>query len=197
MKNWGSALFPLSLLLVLTALTFWLRYATELPEIRRDGKHRHDPDYIISDATLRKIDQSGNLKYTLKAADIRHYPDDDTTDLIKPNLIYLHTKKPPVTMTADRGRISKDGEQVDLYGDVHINRAPSAQYEELTAFTPELTILPDDEKAFTKSPVLITQGKSSWVKGIGMRVDNRLQTYVLESQAFAVLESKHAKKKKP
>ena len=42
-------------------------------------------------------------------------------------------------------------------------------------------------------PVLITQGKS-WVKGVGMQIDNRAQTYVLESQAFAVLESKHAKK---
>jgi hypothetical protein len=30
-----------------------------------------------------------------------------------------------------------------------------------------------------------------------MQVDNRAQTYLLESQAFAVLESKHAKKQKP
>jgi hypothetical protein len=44
--------------------------------------------------------------------------------------------------------------------------------------------------------VLITQGKS-WVKGVGMQVDNRLQTYVLESQATGVLESRYAKKKAP
>lgn len=30
MKNWSSAIFPLTILLALTALTFWLRYATEL-----------------------------------------------------------------------------------------------------------------------------------------------------------------------
>lgn len=195
MKHWGSALFPLSLLLVLTMLTFWLRYATELPELRHDGKNRHDPDYIISDGTLRKLDQTGQLTYTLKATDIRHYPDDDTTDLVKANLVYLYPKKPTVTMSAERGHLNKGGEQVDLYGDVRINRAASGKYEAMNAYMAELTVLPDDEKAFTKSPVLITQGKS-WIKGVGMQVDNRAQTYVLESQAFAVLESKQAKKKK-
>ena len=195
MKHWGSALFPLSLLLVLTALTFWLRYATELPELRHDGKNRHDPDYIISDGTLRKLDQTGQLTYTLKASDIRHYPDDDSTYLLKANLVYLHPKKPTVTMSAEQGHLNKGGEQVDLYGDVRINRAASGKYEAMNAYMAELTVLPDDEKAFTKSPVLITQGKS-WIKGVGMQVDNRAQTYVLESQAFAVLESKQAKKKK-
>ena len=38
MKQWSSALLPLSLLLVLAALTFWLQYVTEWPEERNDGK---------------------------------------------------------------------------------------------------------------------------------------------------------------
>lgn len=194
MKHWGSALFPLSLLLVLSVLTFWLRYATELPELSHDGKNRHDPDYIISDSTLRKLDLTGQLTYTLKTTDLRHYPDDDSTDLLKANLVSLSPGKPTITMSADRGHLSKDGEQVDLYGNVHINRAASGKHEAMDATMPELTVFPDDEKAFTKSPVLITQGKS-WLKGIGMQVDSKAQTYVLESQAFAVLESKQAKKK--
>jgi len=193
MKRWGSALFPLSLLVVLTGLTFWLRYATELPQQKHDGKLRHDPDYIVTDAILRKIDLTGRLQYTLSATDIRHYPDDESTDMLKPNLVHFQAKKPPVTMSSERGHISKDGEKVDLYENVRIRRSASAKYEELTAYTPELTILPDVEKAFTKSPVLITQGKS-WMKGVGMQVDNLAQTYLLESQVVAVLESKHAKK---
>ena len=67
MKHWSNALFPLTLLLTLTGLTFWLRYVTEQPEVGSDGKHRHDPDYIVHDATLRKIGQLGRLEYTLKA----------------------------------------------------------------------------------------------------------------------------------
>ena len=196
MKHWGSSLFPLTLLLALTGLTFWLRYATELSEPRNDGKHRHDPDYIVSDATLRKLDQTGKLLYTLKATDIRHYPDDETTDLIKPNLVYLNVKQPTLTLTADNAHVSQDSEKIDLYGNVHIHRAATKTDEAMVGTTTELTVLTNEEKAFTKSPVLMTQGQS-WVKGIGMQLDNRAQTYVLESQARAVLESRHAKKQKP
>ena len=194
MKQWGSALFPLSLLLALAVLTFWLRYATELPEERRDGKNRHDPDFIISDSVLRKLDATGRLQYTLNSVEIRHYPDDDSTDMIKPHLIYLYPTRPSLTMRSERGHSNKEGQQVDLYGDVQITRAASAKDVEMNGYTPELTVFPDDEKAFTKSPVLITKGKS-WLKGVGMQIDGRAQTYVLESQAFAVLESKSAKKK--
>ena len=195
MKHWGSALFPLSLLFVLASLTLWLRYATELDEPRRDGKHRHDPDYIISDSSLRKLDQTGRLQYTLTAADIRHYPDDDTTEMTKPNIIYLKEKKPTLSMSADRGHLSKDSERVDLFGNVRIHRASTPQDPAMIATTVELTAFPDDETAFTKSPVLITQG-SSWLKGVGLQVDNRKQTYILESKAVASFESKHSNKPK-
>jgi len=194
MKQWGSALFPLSLLLALAGLTFWLRYATEMAESQRDGKNRHDPDFIITDGTLRKLDETGRLQYTLHATEIRHYPDDDSTDMVRPDLLYLYPSRPSVTVRAERGHSNKDGKQIDLSGEVRITRAASAKDEEMIGHTPELTVLPDDEKAFTKSPVLLTQGKS-WVKGVGLQVDTRAQTYVLESQAFAVLESKSAKKK--
>jgi lipopolysaccharide export system protein LptC len=194
MKQWGSALFPLSLLAALAVLSFWLRYATELPDERRDGKHRHDPDFIIHDSVLRKLDSSGQLQYTLNSAVIRHYPDDDSTDMSKPHLIYQYPTRPSVTIRAERGHATKEGEQVDLYENVHLTRAATAKDEEMNGYTDQLTVFPDDEKAFTKSPVLITKGQS-WLKGVGMQVDSRAQTYVLESQAFAVLESKSAKKK--
>ena len=196
MKQWGSALFPLSILLALAGLTLWLRYATELPGERHDGKNRHDPDYIINQAVLRKINPVGALTYTIKAPEIRHFPDDDTTDLLKPDVVYLRDGKPPLTISAEHGHMNKPGKQVDLDGDVRITRIASEKDPAMTAYTPDLTVFPDDEKAFTKSPVLITQGQS-WLKGVGMQVDNRAQTYILESQAVASLESKHAKKKTP
>lgn len=194
MNRWGSAIFPLSLMLALASLTFWLRYATEMPELRHDGKNRHDPDFIVSDGTLRKIDATGRLQSTLQASEIRHYPDDDSSDLTKPRLTYLYTTRPNVSIAAERGHSNKGGQQVDLYDKVQITRAASEKGEEMNGYTEQLTVLPDDEKAYTKNPVLITQGKS-WVKGVGMQADTRAQTYVLESQAVAVLESKSAKKK--
>jgi lipopolysaccharide export system protein LptC len=196
MKHWGSALFPLSLLLVLTLLTFWLRYATEMDEPSRDGRYRHDPDYVLSDIVLRKLDRDGELKYTLRAAEVRHYPDDDTTELTRPDLIHRNREdgKPPVRVTAERGLLGHDNEQVDLYDKVRIYRPLFGKYDELIATMQTLTAFPDDETAFTRSPVLVTQGKS-WVKGVGMQVDNKTQTYLLESRAVGFMESKLGGKK--
>lgn len=197
MKNWGSALFPLTLLLTLAALTFWLRYASELPDARRDGKYRHDPDYIINNATLRKLDNTGQLTYTLKSPEIRHYPDDDSTELRLPILIHQSPKRPTITMSADDGHMSSKGEQVDLPGNVRIHRAATGKDAEMVVTAPQLSILPDEEKAYTRHPVLMTQG-NSWIKGVGFRMDNRARTYLLEAQARASLESKQqARKKKP
>jgi lipopolysaccharide export system protein LptC len=146
---------------------------------------------------LRKLDQGGELKYTLHAAEVRHYPDDDTTDLVHPRLVRQNREddEPPVTISGDRAHITGDNEQVDLYDNVRIYRPSVGKYEELTAVTDMLTVFPDDETAFTKSLVLITQGRS-WVKGVGMRVNSREQTYRIESRAVGFLESKYARKKR-
>lgn len=194
MRNWGSAIFPLTLLLALSGLTFWLRHAIELPDERNDGKNRHDPDYTISQPQLRKLDRNGHLQYTLDATEIRHYPDDDTTDVTKPTLVSLNSPRPSVAISSERAHVSQDGNQVDFYDDVRIQRAATPTQAAMLATMSELTVRPDDEKAFTKSPVLITQG-ASWLKGIGMQVNQKTQTYILEAQAVGQFESKHAKKR--
>lgn len=194
MKRWSSAALPIFIMLVLAALTFWLRYATDISESRGDGSRRHDPDYIVSVATVRRIDQGGALQYTLYADEIRHYPDDDTVDLVKPRLVYLNPTKPTVSISALQGHLSAKGERVDLKENVEVRREATANYPPLLVETPELTVLTDVEKAFTESPVVITQG-NSWIKGVGMQVDHKLQTYLLESRVTGEIESRSAKKK--
>jgi lipopolysaccharide export system protein LptC len=83
---------------------------------------------------------------------------------------------------------------VDLSEQVEVRRAATDKDAQLLAETSELTVLTEEEKAFTKSQVLITQG-NSWVQGVGMQVDNQLQTYVLESQVTGQIESHFARKK--
>ena len=189
-------MLPLGILLVLAALTFWLRYVTDFTEKPGDGNLRHDPDFIVNGATLRKIGALGSLEYTLIADEIRHYPDDDTTRMDKPKLVYLQPTKPPVTLSAVHGVMGPKGERVDLSAQVEVHRAGSDKNPPLLVETAELTVLTSEEKAFTKSHVLITQG-NSWVQGVGMQVDNKLQTYLLESRVSGEIESPSAKKKKP
>ena len=190
MKHWGSAFFPLAVLLALAGLTFWLRHAIELPDERADGKYRHDPDYIVDQPHLRKLDQSGDLQYILNATEIRHFPDNDTTDMTQPTFVHLQPQQASVTMSAARAHLSQDGQLLELYDNVQIRRAATPKQAEMLATMPDLTVRLNDESAFTHSPVLITQG-TSWLKGVGMQVNNKTQTYTLEAQALGRFESLH------
>ena len=193
MKSWSNTLFPLTILLVLAGLTFWLRHASRVDEPDHDRRLHHGPEYIITDGVLTKIDETGNLRYILKAIDIRHFPNDSITYLKEPRLIYMPPTKPIITTRAKRGQVSPGGERVDLYDDVQITRAATPDRPMMTASMSQLTVFPDEERGFTKSPVLITEGKS-WLKGIGMQVNYVLQTYTLESNAVGSIESRHGRR---
>ena len=193
MKSWSSAVFPLAIMATLAALTFWLLHATALPEEIDTGKRRHDPDYVITGMELRKLNKQGQLLYVLTADESRHYADDDSTDVVNPKLVYLHPSRPIMTITAKTAQVSSEGETVYLRDDVRLKRDPTKTKAALYGFMPELTVRPEEETAFTESPVEFYQG-NSWLKGTGMQIDNRKQTYVLESQATGLFESRKARK---
>ena len=112
MKNWGRAAFPIAVLSTLAGLSFWLVGATSFEDEVKDGKSRHDPDYIIRGMELSRLDKTGRLQYVLNANDVTHYPDDDSTHVTKPDLVYLHPTKPTLTLSALTAQISSEGETV-------------------------------------------------------------------------------------
>jgi lipopolysaccharide export system protein LptC len=195
MKAWSSAVFPISVLTTLAGLSFWLLHATSLDEPKRDGKDRHDPDYVIKGMRLNKLDKTGRLQYTLTAKQVVHFPDDDTTDVAHPLLVYVNPKKPTLTMSSMFAHVSSEGDTVYMKDDVRIKRDATAVRPALFGFMPDLTIQTEEETADTRSAVRFNQGKS-WLTGTGMHIDNKTQTYVLESRATGQFESRKATARK-
>ena len=58
----------------------------------------------------------------------------------------------------------------------------------LFGYMPDLTIQTEEETAETASAVRFTQG-NSWLTGVGMNIDNKTQTYVLQSRARGEFET--------
>ncbi|MCL2830412.1 MAG: LPS export ABC transporter periplasmic protein LptC [Betaproteobacteria bacterium] len=178
-----STLFPLGLLLALTGLTFWLMRVVENPENPEDRHLRHDPDYIVEALRLRKLDHEGRLRQSLTAARLTHYPDDDSTEVETPVVVFTAPDKPDITLQAQSAEISANGEAIYLKDEVRLKRDPrNAGEMPIVGEMPDLTVLTEDELAVTNSPVLITQGRS-YLRGVGMKVDHKEQTYTIESQA--------------
>jgi lipopolysaccharide export system protein LptC len=193
MRFGSSQLFVIVLLALLAGLSFWLQRAVTPVEVVRDGKLRHDPDAIAENFLVRQFDEKGRVKYRLTAPYMMHFPDDDSSELKSPTLIHYRPNAPQLTLTGKNAKVTSKGKTVFLWDDVKAVRAATPARPELVARMPDLTVRPDDGTAFTQSPVEITEDKS-WVKGVGMHLDNNTSTFELQSQVTGLSYPRRAKK---
>ena len=183
-----SSLFPLLLLLALAAASFWLERAVQAPDYDKTGKLRHDPDFIAEDFVITKMGADGKPEYSLSAARMLHYPDDESTDIVAPRLVQRHDDAAPIVIRADRGLISRNGEQASFFGNVVVVREASAQRSELRMQTEYLQIDPDRDLASTNRPVIVTEGRSR-LAGVGMEFNNKTRQFTLLSQVRGTFDA--------
>ena len=193
MRFGSNQLFVVVLLALLAGLSFWLQRAVTPVEIVRDGKLRHDPDAMAENFLVRQFDEKGRVKYRLTAPYMMHFPDDDSSELKSPTLIHYRPDAASLTLSGKNARVTSKGQTVFLWDDVKAVRAATPARPEMVARMPDLTVQPDDGIAFTGSPVVITEDKS-WVKGVGMHLDNKTSTFKLQSQVTGLSYPRRAKK---
>jgi lipopolysaccharide export system protein LptC len=171
--------FPLALLALLAALTFWIDRTVQPPQPRRDGTLRHDPDYTVKNFVMTKSDHDGNPLHALTAVSMVHFPDDDSTELTRPRFTQFSELKPATQIQAQRGLVSSNGDNVYFMDNVKAVRAATANKGELTILTEYLHIIPDQEIALTDRPVSILQAPHTVITAIGMVLNKKLRTVKL------------------
>jgi lipopolysaccharide export system protein LptC len=157
MRYGASAVFPLVLMGALAGLTYWLDRTTTAQEQVHRANNRHDPDFIVERFSVQRFDRKGDLVNSLTAESMTHYPDDNSTDVVKPELTYYNQLATKVSSQA--ARLLKDGKEVQLTGSVKVFR-PGAKATPATLIQSEaLTVFPDDDHVIGNAPVTITRGK--------------------------------------
>ena len=147
--------FPVVLLALLAAVTFWLDREVKPPEMGPSGKLRHDPDYIVDGLAATQIGPDGKPLRKLHAKRMTHYADDDSTVLEAPTLVSFQNDVPSVTVTAKSALLSANGQTVDLQEDVRLVRAARADRGVLIMETSQLHVEPEKHTARTERPVRI------------------------------------------
>lgn len=150
-----TAWFPVALLALLAAVTFWLDREVQPPEMGPSGKLRHDPDYIVDGLAATQIGPDGRPLHKLHAKRMTHYPDDDTTLLEAPTLVNFRDGAPSVTVTAKNALLSANGRTADLQDDVRLVRAARENRGVLIMETSWLHVEPENHTARTDRPVRI------------------------------------------
>lgn len=179
MKGLPAIWFALIVLALLAALSLWIDRIVQPPAPKRDGSTRHDPDYIVNNFLINKTDADGEPLYSLSGADMRHYPDNDTTDVLKPIFLQFSAIKPTIRVQGDRGQISPNGENVYFMDNVKLVRAATPQKGELTLLTDFLHAMPNQGILKTDKPVTILQAPRTVIHAIGMELDKKERTLKL------------------
>lgn len=171
--------FPISLLTVLGIITAWINYTVQPPAPKLDGSSRHDPDYIVSNFVTMQTDINGQLRYQLTATEMKHFPDNDETDLIKPRYTQYAVDKPYTRVEGMQGQVSSDGERIQLRKQVKVTRQAFAEKGEMTVETDYLDILPNQDLVKTDYPVVIKQAPKTVIYATGMIFEKDKKTVTL------------------
>ncbi len=170
MRPSGAALLPLVIVGALAGLTFWLDKATSGQEQTARANKRHDPDFFVEKFNVQRYDATGQLINSLVADKMTHFPDDDTTDVINPDLT-IHRNGRPMRITAKTAHMTKDGKEVLMKGNVRLLR-PAGERPALLLETESMTALSDEQRARSNAPIRITQG-STVLHGGGVDYDGK------------------------
>ena len=160
-----TRLFPLALMFALAALTFYLE-RTVRDEATPNPLRRHDPDYLVSNFTTTTY-RNGTAESILSAAKMVHFPDDDTTELTAPRVVQSKPKEARIVVSADRGLLSRSGEEVFLYDNVQLVREALEGAPEARMTTSFLHVVRDRALALTDREVKIVEDSRS-LQGRGM-----------------------------
>ena len=175
-----TAAFPIGLLTVLAALSYWLAVVSAADPVDIGGRFRHDPDTIIRQFDGISFDERGARKAGLRGVELRHYPDDESTTIQNPFLRRFTLNSEPSTLSAHQAVVNSDGSEVDLTGDVRGFRPPQGGKAAVTLTAPHMLVLVDEERARTPGFARVQQG-SSWMSGTGFDADNVTQVFNFHS----------------
>lgn len=187
MRISATRLFPLVLMLALALLSFWLeRTSRKVPA--PSAQQRHDPDYSAEQFTITNFSRTGAPVSTLSAAKMVHYPDDDTTALVAPHLVQSKPDQPRLVLSADRGMLSRDGDEAFLYDNVVLLREAFAESAASRMQSSFLHLMRARSLVRTDREVRISEHGRTLV-GLGMEYDNGSQQLTLHAQVRGSFEA--------
>jgi lipopolysaccharide export system protein LptC len=158
----------IGVLLLLGGVTsLWLMRLEEEPGVATK-EVQHVPDSYMENFTRTDMDENGLVKGKLTAEYMRHFPDDGSTELLRPRFEIYNGGSNPWYIRAERGWGSADYELIKLYGDVHIWNNDAQGGRNVEVITEELHAWPKTKYTETdKAATIITP--SSITQGIGLR----------------------------
>ncbi|MEM9058257.1 MAG: LPS export ABC transporter periplasmic protein LptC, partial [Pseudomonadota bacterium] len=161
----------LILLALLLAAVIGSRWLLDRPDTRAPGAAggtAPEPGYYMRDATVLGTGRDGKPLYSLHAERIDEVAQGAGAELTNIELEYRAQEADPWHLRADAGRISADGQHIELNGNVVITELADDTPEPTRVRAPELTVDVAANLASTTARVRILRG-GDFLDGTGMQ----------------------------
>ena len=175
---------PLFIFVALISLTYWLDQVTLPQTLIPENALYQDPDYIVKNISGIRQDYERNIHRAFFAKTMKHYIDDDITQLEQTRFINTETRAPLIRVHANQARLAGNGEDIFLTGDVTVLRGADADEDLLTMMTNYLHLIPDQNLVKTDRSVRISRLNTT-INAIGLELDNNTGVIQLLSQVRA------------
>ena len=152
---WSGRQALLAVLLTLAGLAAWWRLETTSDEDAVRGPRARLPDYVVKDFSAVETDATGRPSRRLVAAELRHYTEEDLSELDQPRMELYQAEGPPWQARAATGTVFAGGAQVRLSGAVQLERAADASTRPAHLETERIDIWREQAVAETDLPVRI------------------------------------------
>ncbi len=166
----------LAIFLAITAVaSFWLlRTITREEEIALRDLAQY-PDYYMENFSTLTMNQEGLPKNRISADYMAHYPDDDTTELLKPRMEVYHETRQPINVSSDKGWVTSDNEVILLKGNVYLHRNDESG-------KPELEVLADDARVLVKKDYAETDNSATLIRDRMVTNSTGMRAYMAEQR---------------
>ncbi|MBW8369554.1 MAG: LPS export ABC transporter periplasmic protein LptC [Thiobacillus sp.] len=138
----GSLWLPLAILLLLAALSFWIEQSVQMAPSGSQAAQT-DPEGIMENFDALRTDSAGAPHYRLSAKKLKHYSGSKLTELEWPRFVQLDAVAGQVSAVARQATVSPDGTEVDLHGNVVVERAAHLGQSAMTLRTAQLLVFPE------------------------------------------------------
>ena len=180
----GPLWLPLAILLLLAALSFWIERTVETQDNDSASPTRTDPEGIMENFEATRTDVTGNPQYRLSARKLRHYSNSKFTELESPRFTQLDARSGDVNAVARQATVSPDGNEVDLRGDVLVERAARPGQSLMSVRSARLLVYPERDQLRSPGPVEI-QDATLNVRADAMEYDAKLRVVKLTGRVRA------------
>jgi lipopolysaccharide export system protein LptC len=174
-------IFLTLVLLIAAGVTTWFSLQIVKNTDKQYSAQPHNPDGIAFDVTYIDMDKNGLTAHIIYTPKLTHYPYQNSSIFLKPNIFINNSNKQPWHITADSGTSKYGTKIINLVGNVKLHQKPGPNNKELTINTTKATIYTQTKFVKTDQPVKILEPGST-ITAIGATADLNKKIVNLLSQ---------------